>query len=285
MAKSGGGDDGEIRIGLALGGGAAQGFAHIAVLEALDEMGLRPAGISATSMGAVIGASYASGMSGAEIRAYATGVFGNRSQFLSRLWNVRPRRLKDVEIGIGQYDLERVLKAFLPETLPADFDGLHISFKAVATDYYAGEAAVLSEGPLIRSVAASAAVPMLFRPVVVDGRVMVDGGLTNPVPFDVLEGMDIVIAADVVTEPVGRSDRVPGGLESLFGSASLLMRSLLMARLDGRRPPDLMIRLPTEAFHVLDFTKAVAIIKASEAAKDDVKRKIDGVLASRMARQ
>ena len=264
MAAAGGSDDGEIRIGLALGGGAAQGFAHIAVLEALDEIGLRPAAIAATSMGAVI-AAYASGMSGAEIRAYATGVFGNRAQFLSRLWNVRPRRLKDVEIGIGQYDLERVLKAFLPDTLPHDFDGLHISFKAVATDYYAGEAAVLSEGPLIRSVAASAAVPMLFRPVVVDGRVMVDGGLTNPVPFDVLEDMDIVIAADVVTEPAGRSDRVPGGLESLFGSASLLMRSLLMAKLDCRRPPDLMIRLPTEAFNVLDFTKAVAIIKASEA--------------------
>jgi len=285
MAAAGGSDDGEIRIGLALGGGAAQGFAHIAVLEALDEMGLRPASIAATSMGAVIGAAYASGMSGAEIRAYATGVFGNRSQFLSRLWNVRPRRLKDVEIGIGQYDLERVLKAFLPETLPPDFDGLHISFKAVATDYYAGEAAVLSEGPLIRSIAASAAVPMLFRPVVVDGRVMVDGGLTNPVPFDVLEGMDIVIAADVVTEPAGRSDRLPGGLESLFGSASLLMRSLLMAKLDSRRPPGLLIRLPTEAFHVLDFTKAIAIIKASEAVKDEVKRKIEGVLASRVARQ
>jgi len=266
MATAGGSDHGEIRIGLALGGGAAQGFAHIAVLEALDEMGLGPACIAATSMGAVIG-------------AYATGVFGNRSQFVSRLWNVRPRRLQDVEIGIGQYDLERVLKAFLPESLPPDFDGLRISFKAVATDYYAGEAAVLSDGPLIRSIAASAAVPMLFRPVVIEGRVMVDGGLTNPVPFDVVEGMDIVIAADVVTEPVGRSDRVPGGLESLFGSASLLMRSLLMAKLDGRRPPDLLIRLPTEAFHVLDF------IKASEAVKDEVKRKIDGVLASRMVRQ
>src|ERR1043165_3764428 len=84
------------RIGLALGGGAAHGFAHIPVLEAFDELGIRPAVIAGTSMGAIIGAGYASVMTGAEIRDYVLGVFHSRSEFLARLWKLRPRRLSEV---------------------------------------------------------------------------------------------------------------------------------------------------------------------------------------------
>lgn len=270
-----------LRIGLALGGGAAQGFAHVSVLEALDEMGLRPTAVAATSMGAVIGAAYAAGMSGAEIRVYATDVFRSHAAFLGRLWQSRPRRIRDVSIGVGQYDLERVLAAFLPPGLPETFADLPIRFSTVATDYYSGEEAVLDEGPLVRAMAASAAVPALFRPVVIDGRVMVDGNLCNPVPFDVLDDVDFIIASDVVTEPTGSSDTIPGSLESLFGATSILIRSLMMQKLKVGRPPDVMIRMPAAAFNILDFTKAAAIMQESEALKNDVKRRLEAALSDR----
>lgn len=145
---------GTARIGLALGGGAAHGFAHIPVLEALDELGIRPALIAGTSMGAVIGALYASGMSGAEIREYAVSVFHNRSAFLARLWQLRPRRLSEIAFGFGQYDLERLLAAFMPGRHANDFAELGIPLRAVATDYYAGRQIVLAEGPLLPALAA-----------------------------------------------------------------------------------------------------------------------------------
>jgi NTE family protein len=267
------------RIGLALGGGAAHGFAHIPVLEAFDELGLRPAMITGTSMGAVIGAAYASGMSGAEIRDYALSVFHRRSEVLTRLWQVRPRRFSEISFGFGQFDLERVLAAFMPGTMAKAFSDLGLPFRAVATDYYAGHQVVLSEGPLFPAVAASSAVPMLFKPVRIGGRILIDGGITNPVPFDLLEAVDIVVAVDVMTEPVGPPERMPGGIESLFGATSLIMRSMVLEKLRACRPPEIFIRPPAlGGVNVLDFSRAARIIKASEPVKAELKARLEGVL-------
>jgi NTE family protein len=267
------------RIGLALGGGAAHGFAHIPVLEALDEVGVRPAVIAGTSMGAVIGAAYAAGMSGAEIRDYTLRVFHSRSEFLARLWRLRPRRLSEVAFGVGQYDLERVLAAFMPAGFPKDFDGLDIRFRAVATDYYAGRPVVLAAGPLFPALAASAAVPMLFKPIRIGGRIMIDGGVTNPVPFDVLDEADLIIAVDVVTGPTGNPERMPGGLESLFGATSVVTRSLVAEKLRAGRPPDIFVRPPPiVGINILDFTRAARIIRGSEPIKEEVKEKLGRLL-------
>jgi NTE family protein len=267
------------RIGLALGGGAARGFAHIPVLQALDELGLKPAVIAGTSMGAVIGAAYAAGMSGADIDAYATGIFRNRSDFFGRLWQLRPRRLSEISFGIGQLDLERVLSAFLPDVLPDEFAGLTIPLRVTATDYYAGEVAVFADGPLLPAIAASAAIPMVFRPVTINGRIMVDGGIRNPVPFDLLGDVEIVIAVDVLGEFVGNPERVPGALESVFGATQLLMRAITTEKLKHGRPPDILLRPPTGAFNILDFTRAAAIIKAGEPAKEEIRRQLGALLA------
>jgi NTE family protein len=269
------------RIGLALGGGAALGFAHIPILEALDEIGIRPAMIVGTSMGAIIGAAYASGMSGAEIRDYALGIFHNRSEFLARLWQLRPRRISEITFGVGQYDLERVFAAFMPGALAKNFADLRIPFRAVATDYYGGHQVVLGAGPLFPAVAASSAVPMLFKPIRIDGRIMIDGGITNPVPFDLLDEADVVIAVDVMAEPTGNPERMPGGIETLFGATSLVMRSVVVEKLRACRPPDIFIRPPPAGVNVLDFTRAARIIKASEPVKDELKQKLERVLAER----
>lgn len=269
------------RIGLALGGGSARGFAHIPVLEAFDELGIVPDAIAGTSMGAVIGSAYAAGLSGAAIRAHIVNLFRTRSDFLSRIWQLRPRRLNEFVFGLGQLDLERALAIFMPKPMPADFAGLSIPFTAVATDYYAGEAAVLREGPLFTALAASAAIPMLFRPVTIGGRVMIDGGICNPVPFDLLADCDIVIAVDVLGGTNGTPGRTPGSLESVFAAAQLFQRSLLAEKLKGPRPPEILVRPPTNGFSMLDFSKASAIITACEPVKEEVKRRLDEALTGR----
>jgi NTE family protein len=269
------------RIGLALGGGAAHGFAHIPVLEAFDELAVRPAVIAGTSMGALIGAIYASGASGAEIRDHTLGMFRRRSEFLARLWQLRPRRLSEIGFGIGQYDLERVLAAFVPARLGADFAALAIPLRVVATDYYAGTSVVLDEGPLLPALAASAAVPMLFRPVRIGGRIMIDGGVTNPVPFDVLADADLVVAVDVVHPPCGDAERMPGNIEALFGATALVMRAVLGEKLRVHRPPDILVHPPPPlGVNVFDFPRAARIIKAGEPAKAEVKERLARLLAA-----
>ena len=270
---------GGARVGLPLGGGAAHGFAHIPVLEALDEAGVRPTLIAGTSMGAILGALYASGMSGAAIREHTLGLFRSRSEFLARLWQLRPRRLREITFGFGQYDLERALAAFLPAGVAKDFAALRIPLRAVATDYYAGRAAVLSEGRLLPALAASAAVPLLFKPVRIGGRIMIDGGVTNPVPFDQLDGVDLVIAVDVVNPPTGNRERMPGSLESLFGATAMAMRAIIREKLRNSREPDIFIRPPPAAgINVFDFGRAARVIRASEPVKAEVREKLGRML-------
>ena len=271
-----------LRIGVALGGGAAQGFAHVTVLEAIDELGLKPAAIAGTSMGAVIGAAYAAGMSGDDIRRYAIGVFRQRSEFLARLWRLRPRRISEVSFGLGQFDLTKTLRAFLPPFLPQDIAGLGIPFAAIATDFYAGTEVVIREGPLIPALAASSAVPILFQPVTFDGRVMIDGGCVNPVPFDRLGDVDFVIASDVVSLPRGGPHRVPGPIQTAFGSVVLVLNTIFQEKLRNGRPPDVLINPPTGDFGPMDFTKAAAIIAMAEPGKDQVKRQIEKALEARI---
>lgn len=266
------------RIGLALGGGSARGFAHVPVLEALDELGVRPDVIAGTSMGAVIGSAYAAGMPAADIGAYIIDLFRTRSDVLGRLWQLRPRRLTEFAFGLGQLNLERALEIFMPKGMPEDFADLTIPLRVVATDYYAGEATVLDAGPLFPAVAASAAIPMLFRPVTLEGRVMIDGGICDPVPFSQLGDCDIVIAVDVLGGIAGEAGRTPGSFESIFAAAQLFQRSLFHEKLKGPNPPDILVRPETTSFRMLDFTRAGTIMAACAPAKEDLKRKLTKAL-------
>jgi len=269
------------RIGLALGGGGARGFAHVPVIEALDELGLKPIVIAGTSMGAIIGAGYAAGMTGLAIRNYSVELFSRRSEVIARLWKLRPRTVGDLfSQGITQLDAERVVRTFLPEILPEDFSDLSIPLKAIATDFYGWGEAVLDSGSLRRAVAASAAIPVLFRPVVIDGRVLIDGGISNPLPFDHLgEDCDITIAVDVIGGPVGGHSKPPGSSEAMFGAAQLFMQAITREKLRSSRPPTILIRAPPNAYRVLDFMKAADILDAAAPVKDELKRKMERALA------
>jgi NTE family protein len=272
------------KFGLALSGGGARGFAHIPVLEALDEMGVRPSVVAGTSIGAIMGAGYAAGMSGAEIRDYAIRMFTNRSDVLARVWRLRPKRVKDLitdtSAALGQFDAERVVDSFLPEGVPRAFEGLELPLKVVATDFYGWRQASLETGPLYPALAASAALPILFRPVRIAGRVLIDGGITNPLPFDLIEDdVDLVMAVDVVGGPASRDNRLPGTMEGVFGSTQLLMQSIMAEKMKGPRPPDILIRPPVSA-RVLEFLKVKRIIEKAEPGKEDVKRLLDRALSA-----
>ncbi len=200
-------------VALALGGGGARGLAHIAVMETLDDMGIRPVAIAGTSIGALLGAPYAAGMSGKEIRTHVTALARDRSGLFSKLLAARAGGSIGSLIASGLrsaalIDAEKFCAQFLPDRVPDDFSALQIPLTVIASDLYARREAAISSGPLRSAVAASMAIPGMSRPVMFEGRVMVDGGATNPLPFDRVRGLaDIVIAVDVAGPPADRPHR------------------------------------------------------------------------------
>jgi NTE family protein len=177
----------ESRIGLVLGGGGARGVVHILVCEVFDELGVKPAQIVGTSIGSIVGAAYAAGIDGAEMRERACLFFARRREVLARLWRVRPVAFTDLLRGrslSAQFDARLILDTFVPgfEDLPETIEDLNIPLKIVATDFYSWHDHVVSQGPLKQAIAASIAIPAVFRPVRVDGRTLIDGGASNPLP-------------------------------------------------------------------------------------------------------
>jgi NTE family protein len=271
-------------IAIAFGGGGARGLAHIHVIEALDELGVRPTRITGSSIGAIMGAGMAAGMSGREIREFALNTVGQPREVVNRIWSLRPTNLQQMVSGgfrLGQYNLERILKAFLPDALPEDFADLQIPFGAVATDYYGESELLIEKGALYPALAASAAIPAVFMPVMLEGRIMVDGGIFNPVPFEYLfDDADIVIGVDVVGAPAGEDQQMPRRIESLFGSSQLMMQSIIAAKLRIRKP-DILLRPNVGKIAVLDFMKAADILEMSAAVKDELKHALDAAIAFR----
>lgn len=269
-------------FGLVLGGGGARGFGHIVMLEAFDELGIRPAAIAGCSIGAILAGAYAGGLTGRDIRDIALATFRDRGAALARLWALRPRRFNEVFSGrIGSFDPERLLEAFVAPCLPARFEDCAMPLAIVATDFYGARTVSFRSGDLRRAVAASIALPMLFRPVVLDGMVLVDGGVTNPVPVDALpEPVDLVVAVDVVALPEPRDgSALPSPLDNAIGSAHLLMAALASAKFQ-MSPPDLLFRPPVGRFHVLDFLKAREVMEACAPEKDEIKRRITKLIDS-----
>ncbi|TCT09979.1 NTE family protein [Tepidamorphus gemmatus] len=270
------------RVGVALGGGGARGLAHIPILEAFDELGVKPAAIAGTSIGAIVGAAYASGIPAAALRDHVLAAFRHRGEVLARLWKLRYERFRDIlapSIGNpAQLKAESLLEAFLPEGVARDFAMLEIPFTAVATDFYAGKAVGITSGPLRPAVAASMAIPMMFRPVVIGDKVLIDGGVTDPLPFGhVRRNVDVVVAVDVINRPKGAAPTVPSPYEAIFGATQILMQAVIAERL-AHGQPDVLIRPNINVFRVLDFLKARAIIRAAEPAKDEMKRALEQAL-------
>jgi NTE family protein len=188
-------DSDQARVGYALGGGGARGLSHIGVMKVLEEHGIYPDVIAGTSMGALVGALYASGLRAGDIERAL------------RLDLRRLAMLADVRLSLsGLVQGKRVtsaLKSFLGDL---DFADLKIPFACVATDIVSGQQIVMNTGPVITAVRASISVPGLFTPVKVRGRYLVDGGLVNMVPVSTCRdlGAEYVVGVNVIPDPAGR---------------------------------------------------------------------------------
>ncbi|HEV2900927.1 MAG TPA: patatin-like phospholipase family protein [Pseudaminobacter sp.] len=269
---------------VAFGGGGARGLAHIHVIETLDELGIRPVSISGSSIGAIMGAGMAAGMTGREIHDFSRSILGRRTEVATRMWRARPGSFADfMETGIrvSQFNIERILRAFLPDAIPDTFEELEIPLKVTATDFFGHSLSVFSEGDLHSALAASAAIPAVFRPVRRDGRLLIDGGIYNPVPFDLVTGeADIVIAIDVVGAPDQNGRKRPNSIDLMFGASQLMMQSITASKLlQGQ--PDIFLRPPVSRFRALNFLKIDAVMLETAGIKEELKHAVDKAVAVR----
>jgi NTE family protein len=280
--------DARPKIGLALGGGGARGGAHVGVLRALVAARVPVDYVAGTSIGAIIGALYATGRTPDEIQAFIDAIdwqstFDDRVPRAERTF----RRKQDDELallqpGIGYRDgafrlrrglvLGREVQRLLQQIgrdYPAvrNFDELAIPFRAVATDIATGRAVVLGDGDLAEALRASMAVPALFSPVERGGRQLVDGGLANNLPVDVVRAMgaDIVIAVDVGA-PLLAADAIDSAVAVTEQLTNLLTRgnSERQAALLG--DGDVLVVPALDGFGSTDFSRMRDMVAHGEAA-------------------
>lgn len=265
----------EVKFGLALGGGAAVGMAHIPVLQAFDDLGLKPAAITGTSVGALIGAAYAAGVS--------ADALADHVRHLSKrpLWQVLRRsrgRALTFNRLLPALHAEAVARALLPEGCPYAFADLAIPFRAVAFDYHARALTALDQGALLPAVAASLAVPGLFKPVRLGGRVYVDGGIADNLPIAFLPPVDHVVAVNVFHDPKPLNARAPGQIRAGISGMRALIDQATRATA-ALNPPDTLILPPLHRFGPGAMGQLEAILDGAAPARVETRRRLEAVLA------
>lgn len=271
------------RIGLVLGSGGARGLAHIIAFETFDRLGIRPAEIAGASIGAILGAAYASGFSGAALRQHAIREFRNRTEVMTRLFQARVGRISDLwRQGLSNpvlIDAEGTLERFLPTVLPRHFEDLDIPLSVVAADLHRMERVIFREGALAPAVAASMAIPGLVRPVVHQGRVMIDGGAVDPLPIRAIRGpVDLILAIDISkAAPKEESSAIPGSVEVVTRAFDLLQSALIEAQNHVPPAPLYRIRARVDAFAALDFFSARKILAAAEPMAQEIETIVQAI--------
>lgn len=256
------------KIGLALSGGGARGFAHVGVIEVLESEGIEISAVSGTSMGSVIGSLYASGITIKEILE-----FMNSNDWKRFLINTNFKILNLPVINSRKVD--RVLSKLLGEKT---FKECRIPFCAVAADIVSKEKVFIKEGRLIEAVKASIAIPGVFEPLVKDGQILIDGGVVEPVPIEAARSMDVDFVIAVALENLTRKI-VPSSRTSVFHvldvSFALMEREIYNKYFPGANA---IIQPHTGDFGVFEFGKADEIIDAGRQAAlykiEEIKRKI-----------
>lgn len=227
------------KIGLVLGSGSARGWAHIGVIHALAEAGIRPDVICGCSIGAFVGAAAASG----ELDKLEEWVMG-------LAWR-DVMGLVDVSLGGGILKGEKLVAFFERHFVDRDFAELALPFGCVATDLATGREVWLREGSVAAAVRASIALPGLFTPAQRDGRLLVDGGLVNPVPVSLCRalGAEAVIAVDLGSDMVGHALRRPPADTAQPGWTQRLLASVGLSRRDDDMPP--MVDVLSTSIHIM----------------------------------
>jgi len=277
------------KVGLVLSGGAARGLAHIGVLKALEEQGIKIDAIAGTSMGAVVGGLYASGYKIDELEKLALNIDwqaalsdappredvpfrrkqDDRDFLVKQKLSFRDDGSLGLPLGVIQgQNLALLLESLLAHTSDTrDFDKLPIPFRAVATDIANGEKVVFRKGHLPQVIRASMSIPAVFAPVELDGRLLVDGGMTDNIPLDVVRemGVDLAIVVDIGT-PLRNRKQLTTVVDVLNQSITLMTRSNSEEQLAALKSSDVLIQPALAAYGVTDFGKAQDMIDAGYRA-------------------
>jgi NTE family protein len=255
------------RIALALGGGAARGFAHIGVIKSLEAQGISPDIIVGTSAGAVVGALYAAGYNGFELQQLSMQM--DESQVSD--WSmpnrgmIKGEALQDfINVAVKNRNLEKLKK----------------TFAVVATDLHSGEMIVFRSGNTGMAVRASSAVPGIFQPVSINGHEYVDGGLVSPVPVRLARalGADFVIAVDISDKP--KYNKTESSVEVLLQTFSIMEQSISRNEL---AEADIVIRPDTPGVSATDFKGRHVAVLEGEKAVASVLQELKDKLAKRSA--
>lgn len=268
------------KIGLALGGGGVRGLAHISVLEVLDDLDCKPNVIAGTSMGAIIGALYASGISGKDIKKLVRqhvilkddklrDVVGKRADILKWASAFAPAHASG-----GLIKADKFYNRLFGEISKTTFEELEIPLIVIATDYWTAEEVVFKTGELLPAIKASAAIPVVFTPVSIGGRILVDGGVVNVVPYEhVMNLCDVTIAVDVSGTPTVHKHEIPTLIESALGTVRIMQTASLAAKMKLLQP-DIFVHPEIHNIKLLDFNKVEDVFKQAEPTMEELRTKL-----------
>jgi NTE family protein len=281
------------KIGLVLSGGGAKGLAHIGVLKVIDSLGIKIDYVAGTSMGAIIGALYASGYTGNQLDSIFREVDFNRliNDDLPRASKAFYERTNSEKYAVtlpfenfkinlpsalsrGQNTYGLLSRLTLHVNGITDFDKLPIPFFCIATNIETGKAVVLDKGNLAQAVMASGALPSLFQPVLINGEVLVDGGVVNNYPIDELreKGMDVIIGVDV-QDGLAKREELASALDVLAQINNF--RTINDMKLKVKKT-DIYIKPDIKEYSVVSFSEGSKIIEngkqATNSKMDDLKK-------------
>lgn len=268
-------------FGLVLGGGGVKGLAHLALLKKLDEMKLRPKKIAGTSMGAILGALYASGLSGIEIEERVRKHLYSRKESVKENYKRRKHLAKWLKVFRIEKSRGGIISAnglfehLFDEIIDKDFSELTIPFTAVSADFHNGEEIAIQSGPVLPAVQASMAVPGVFAPVKHQNRLLIDGGAVNNVPCahvaDPTNEHYKVIASDVICLSDTSS---PKTTEVVSGAFSIMIQAQTQRQFDAH-PPDFIFRPDTRKIDAFDFHKITLVLERGDEAIRDAEKNLE----------
>ncbi len=273
------------KIGLSLGAGGARGLAHIIILEAFEELNIKPHIISGSSIGALVGAAYASGLTTIDMKESVEGLILSKNfkftEFYKKYDVFKIIDMLDLSMSTtGFFKGNKFISFYKKKMKTYKFSNLEIPIKIVATEYWNKKEHHFTSGNLIDAVRASYALPTLFTPMKLGAGLYMDGGMVNPLPYDIIQDeCDYVVAVDVSSKKGISNKQIPNALDSLFASFQIMQNSILTQKLKLSKP-NLLLEIDIKDVRMFEFNKVKKIWKEAEKQKEILKKELKKIIDS-----
>lgn len=267
------------KIGIALGAGGARGLAHIIILEAFEELGIKPHIISGSSIGAIVGAAYASGMTTKEMKDSVEELILSKdfkfTEFYKKYDVFKIIDMLGVSMSTsGFFKGDKFLSYYKNKIKTYKFSDLEIPLIIVATEYWNKKEHHFTSGNLIDAVRASYSLPTLITPMKIKEGLYFDGGMVNPLPYDIIQKeCDYVVAVDVSSKKGINSKEIPNALDSLFAAFQIMQNSILKEKLKSSKP-NIMLEIDIKDVRMFEFNKVEAIWNEAKKYKKILKTEL-----------